>query len=191
SSGAFRQLPRGTVLQRIQPDVHLAGAVRVEGDPLPVPRPGAAAVFAARGDDLLRLSCPLSCLGRDRQLPDVGILLEDREGELLAIARERGLDVLAGSRGYLLWETGRRPVGIHRGTPEIQAAGAIGREVDEATRRRPDRVDIAVKIIRDPFEVLRSKVDDTNVELRALNVLKDDAAAIRRPARPYVVDRLG
>ena len=103
----------------------------------------------------------------------------------------------AGSRSWpapgrdLLRSTPRLAARGHGDPPEVQAAAAVRREVDEAPGRRPDGLEVLERVVRDPLQLLRREVDDAHVELRALPVLEDDAAAVRRPAGPHVDDRLG
>src|SRR5262249_56933667 len=99
---ALRQLPDRAVLDREEPDVHVAGPVGVERDPLAVAGPGAPALLARRGDDLLGRAGGAARFRLDRKPPEGRVLPEDREGEPPAVAGNRRLDVLPGAGRQLL-----------------------------------------------------------------------------------------
>jgi len=119
AAGALCELLARSVRLRVDPNVHVSGAVGVEGDPAAVGGPSPSAVLTRRRDDFLRRANGKTGLGRDGQLPEVRVLPEDREGELRAILRDGNLDVLPRARRQLLRGAGRCPVGVHRDTPDV------------------------------------------------------------------------
>src|SRR5260370_1615671 len=100
TSRTARDLARGALAQRVDPDVHVAGAIGIECDDLTIRRPFATAILARRRNDRLGWAGG-GPFRRQRQPPEIGILAQRRVCKLAA-RRNCDLNILSGALCQLL-----------------------------------------------------------------------------------------